>query len=86
MSKSRLCAYASCQSTDTPIKVNLGDARPSFCSMLHAAAYLINRMKWAGPEPTASNPEQDELRRQAESALDEIDRLKQLAKAEGAGA
>lgn len=35
-----------------PITVNLGDARPAFCSMLHAAAYLVHRMSWAGEEPT----------------------------------
>jgi hypothetical protein len=84
MTKPKLCAYASCASTEILVRINLGDCRPTFCSMLHAAAYLVHRMSWA--EHTDERVELAELRCQAEFALEEIDRLRQLAKAEGAGA
>lgn len=76
----RLCAFGNCHNYEAVVTINTGDERPAFCSELHAALWLVGRMKWKGPSGgTRNNPEHEELRSQADSALGEIARLREVA-------
>lgn len=75
----RLCAFGNCASHDARVTMNTGDERPAFCSELHAALWLVARLRWKGPGATRDNPDWEELRSQADSALGEIARLREVA-------
>ena len=73
----RLCAFGNCHNDEVRVTLNNGDERPAFCSELHAALWLVGRLRWKGPGATRDNAELEDLRSQADSALGEIDRLRE---------
>jgi len=72
----RTCGFGACQKIGDAVSMNIPSvpARPCFCSLLHAAMYLVWKLKAHAVEATRGTDSSEPFRMDAEDALATIDR------------
>jgi hypothetical protein len=79
----RTCAYGSCEKPGDAVTMNIpsNQARPCFCSLLHAAMYLVWKLRFHASEATRDTASEI-FRIEAEDALVSIERNRVAAERE----
>jgi hypothetical protein len=79
----RTCGFGACQKIGDAVSMNIPSipARPCFCSLLHAAMYLVWKMRFHAAEATRDTASEI-FRIEAEDALNGIERNRVAAEEE----